>query len=746
MSAAGVGGRQEGMVIMAKKHVQKGNVQKKKTPAGKVSEKKLHMGRNAVILILIASILTYVGYNSMNIYRNTVVSEYMNLDETVGYTINGSVYAPVEGEEHIMKFSTPEQFSRAYAIYLNSGVQADTAVQAKLYFEGNLVRTVDSVIPASEASCTIITGNEQVDQVWVTIEGMFDYNNATAETLYENDDNASQQRLIKLVLMGWIVLVVLAVVLARTQRVDTWIDGMIASVKGLPETLHKNGIRYLKRVGVFVVAMAAGNVIWAVLRPVCLKSAWSMTYTNILFGSMIGLITLLVLAYALRRYMKFETLYIACTLMMSMVLALSLPLHLNLSWDDQIHFQGTAVVSHMDSKEITLNEQDFWQSCFSRQLKSYGESNRKEMSRILNDKQDRQTSVLTDYGMSKGAVVYTPMALTIFIARGLGIPASVYLVLGRMASAWFFFLLVYLGMRHLKSGKLVMAACSLIPICLFEVSNYNYDYWLVGFTIYAIAYLMGEYQTPDKSIRMKDILIIFGAFLLGGIVKPVYVPLLGLAAFLPRTKFASKRFWNGYHIFFLSMVGLAAAGFALLIFGGFLGGGDMRGGTEVSAPGQIQYITSNFKQYCIVIFNFLKDYLSVKNIQLDLADTAYITRKEWLGTVVMIWLLIVAFIDRNKEENKRINCFVKIAVIPLVLIAVWCVATAMYVMFTPVGCGTVYGCSGRYLMPVLFPLMIVISRIRFAVIPQPDKVKPWIDAGVFGVTMILAGAMMSAFV
>ena len=43
MSAAGVGGRQEGMVIMAKKHVQKGNVQKKKTPAGKVSEKKLHM-------------------------------------------------------------------------------------------------------------------------------------------------------------------------------------------------------------------------------------------------------------------------------------------------------------------------------------------------------------------------------------------------------------------------------------------------------------------------------------------------------------------------------------------------------------------------------------------------------------------------------------------------------------------------------------------------------------------------------
>lgn len=138
-----------------------------------------------------------------------------------------------------MKFSTPEQFSRAYAIYLNSGVQADTAVQAKLYFEGNLVRTVDSVIPASEASCTIVTGNEQVDQVWVTIEGMFDYNNATAETLYENDDNASQQRLIKLVLMGWIVLVVLAVVLARTQRVDTWIDGMIASVKGLPETLHR---------------------------------------------------------------------------------------------------------------------------------------------------------------------------------------------------------------------------------------------------------------------------------------------------------------------------------------------------------------------------------------------------------------------------------------------------------------------------------------------------------------------------
>ena len=39
MSAAGVGGRQEGMVIMAKKHVQKGNVQKKKTPPEKTGRR-----------------------------------------------------------------------------------------------------------------------------------------------------------------------------------------------------------------------------------------------------------------------------------------------------------------------------------------------------------------------------------------------------------------------------------------------------------------------------------------------------------------------------------------------------------------------------------------------------------------------------------------------------------------------------------------------------------------------------------
>lgn len=709
-----------------------------------MENKKIHWMRNAVILLVLFSIICFFEYRSLQMYQNTAVAQYMNLDETAGYNVEGTTYTPVDGQEHVLKYSVPEQTTRSVSVYFNSPVGVDLPVKMSYYYGGALVKEINTTIPAADAYCTVLNENLAADQVWISIEGSFDLASATSECIYVRDDGV-YGRYVRILFVMWLVLMVVLGCAARLAVIENFINKFMDKCCNLWKAFKAGQKEYLRNGVLLLLGILLGNVIWMLLRKPCLGNAWSVTTGNILFGSMIGLAGGVLLFYGIRKKLHFETVYLVCTLVMGTVLAAILPLHLNVSWDDQIHFQTVAALSHPESSQISLSEQAYYQSCFSPQLKNAAVTDRGGLSTILNDKTIASASVDTGYQIRPASVVYLPMSIAMFVGRGLGLPVEGYVILGRMASAWFYFIMFYLGMRHLKSGKLVMAACSLAPICLFEVSNYNYDYWPIAFIAYSMAYLLGEYQNKERTIRVKDIIIIFVSFLIGCVAKPVYVPLLGLAAFLPKTKFKTDRFKKCYYGFFITMVCLAAVGFIILIFGGFLGDGDMRGGTEVSVPGQIQYITSHFKNYCLVIFNFLKEYLSFNSIKMDLVDTAYIPRKEWLGSFVLIWTVIVAFLDRNWEENKKINCLVKVFVLPLAFITVWCVATALYITFTPVGNYTVNGCSGRYLMPILFPLMIVLSRIRFLVVPQPSKIKHWIDAGAFGISMVFAGIMMTAF-
>ncbi|MDY2607829.1 MAG: DUF2142 domain-containing protein [Lachnospiraceae bacterium] len=94
---------------------------------------------------------------------------------------------------------------------------------------------------------------------------------------------------------------------------------------------------------------------------------------------------------------------------------------------------------------------------------------------------------------------------------------------------------------------------------------------------------------------------------------------------------------------------------------------------------------------------------------------------------------------------EKVGCGIKLVVLPLVLITVCCVATALYVTFTEVGATTVKGCQGRYLWPVMIPLFLTAGQIRVLTIPRSKIINRWIETVVMLVSIILAGCMMTEF-
>lgn len=715
-------------------------------------KKRRGWGRNFLIFLIPLCLLGVLTYNSLNVYKNVAGQMMIEPNGVIGYQVEEMQYTVQPDTEHYLSFPLAEGSARAFSLYFNGTVTNDveesggyTPVTARIISEGNTIQTIQTSITPTDTYLSLVFGNVAADTLEISVDGNFNYNSGVQEVLYVNEDS-SQSKLLLTVIVIFVLLLLAAVYISSLPMTDRFIERILNAFRDGLKEVQGNPKRILIWCGQLLAGGVSGNIIWYLIyRGIdCAGrgSRWDMN--DILFGSMLGAVIFLLFRYAFYKTMSFERLFLSCGIVIGTVLAVLLPLHLNVSWDDQIHYQSATVLSHA-GKSISLSEHDYYMSCFSPQLKGYGENDRQEMWRVLNDKDSNRTISVADVVISWKLIVYLPIALVLFIARGLCLPLSICIILGRAASAWFFFYIIYRGMRHLKSGKLVMAAASFVPISMFLASNYNYDYWLVGLISYSMAYMIGEYQRPDKPLTVKDLVLIFGGFVVGGAAKPVYIPMLALTAFFPKGKFKSKRFRKGYHACFIALIVCAALGFAFLVFGGGLGEGDLRGGNEVSAPQQIQFILANPLQYTQILLRFLKDYLSLKNIQLDLVDTAYILRKDWLGLPVFLWLIIVSFLDRDKEENRQIPWYMKVAAVPLAFISACMVATSMYVVFTAVGADTVSGCQGRYLLPLLCPLLLALSRIRFLVIPWRGKAKHWVEAAAFGVSMFFAGIMMSVF-
>lgn len=686
-------------------------------------------------------------------YQNFVGQMTAEPNQVVGYQVEDVQYSAMPDTEHYLSFPLSEGAVRAFYLYFNDVVTNNneetggyTPITARLISAGDTIQTIRTSITPTDTYISFVFGNVEADTLEVSIDGNFSYHSGVQEILYVNEDS-SQSRLLTTVIAVVVLLLVAALYISRCLPVNRFLERGFRSIADRLQILQANPKTVFIWCGQLLVCLLFGIFIWYLIYTGldCARVGSRWGRNDLLFGGMIGLIIFLLFRYVYYKTMSFETLFLGSGLVLGTALAILLPLHLNVSWDDQIHYQNATVLSHV-GKSISLSEHDYYMSCFWPQLKGYGGNEREEMWRILNDRDSNRTMSVTDSVITYGFIVYLPIALVLFLARGLCLPMSICIMLGRAASAWFFFFIIYRGMRHLKTGKLIMAASALVPISMFLASNYNYDYWLVGLVSYSMAYMIGEYQSPDKPLSVKDLILMFGSFIVGGAMKPVYIPLLVLTAFFPKSKFKSERFRKGYHAFFLALAVCVALGFGILIFGGGLGEGDWRGGEAVSAPHQIQFILANPMQYTQILMNFLKDYLSLRNIQLDLVDTAYIFRKEWLGLPVFIWLLIVSFLDRDREENRQIPWHIKVLALPISFISACMVATSMYVVFTAVGGNTVSGCQGRYLLPLLCPLLLALSRIRFLDIPwQKTAAKRWIEAIALIMSVFFAGVMMSAF-
>ncbi|MBR4080590.1 MAG: DUF2142 domain-containing protein [Clostridia bacterium] len=313
---------------------------------------------------------------------------------------------------------------------------------------------------------------------------------------------------------------------------------------------------------------------------------------------------------------------------------------------------------------------------------------------------------------------YLPYSVGMLLGKLLGLTESWALRLSFITGVAAYAGVCTAAVKIAPRYKLTFMIAAVLPTCLYQASNISYDAMVMAGVLLGLAILVREMDCPEKRLSGASALGMTVSIVLGTIAKPVYSVALLLLWMLPVSKFGSKKRAWIFRIFVLVLL-LACLYSCLLGMYAEQIGGDDRMGEGVDSAAQVQFILANPLFFLREMGDFL-----VTTVPRYLTNSA----SQWAhwgagktSGVLMaaLWLLCPLCCLSEKKTSpltwgRRVWLFV-LSLIPIVALMV-----VQYIVSTPVGSDSIAGMQGRYVLPVLPLLSLVIM------LPQKlrDRVQP----------------------
>jgi uncharacterized membrane protein len=151
---------------------------------------------------------------------------------------------------------------------------------------------------------------------------------------------------------------------------------------------------------------------------------------------------------------------------------------------------------------------------------------------------------------------YIPQLPAVLIGKLFGMHVLTILYLGRLFGLVFYVICVRYAIALIPEGKWLLLALALMPICLAQAGSYNADCVLYSFSFLGVALLMKTLFDPWPLTLNKETVLLLSIFLVLGVLKVLYLPLVLLVFVIPRNRFKDRL---QYYIITSSVVVLSAA-------------------------------------------------------------------------------------------------------------------------------------------------------------------------------------------
>lgn len=651
---------------------------------------------NVIVLLLSFGIGLLMSYNAKG-YNVVKLSENISLTDSdisyiYGYDISESEYTPYNNDPQI-GFQGLNADINVILISLSESVQQDTFVQIYYALVGQGLCEQNSIkgyIYEGEKEFFAFLPEEVYGEIRIDINGSF-----VLESIIGSTDPLICEKTLEGT-DGLLACIIAVVLWASVYML--W-----GKKEVIYNNIRKNVSEYTKTkwflFGTFLTSVCVWGILWTytLITTSPLGKEW---YEALLLWTLVVL-TIFVTFLGRNISEKKECLFVWISVLFGAYLVVTMPLG-TVSWDDEVHYKRAVQVSHIFDGQVSDAELSYTTHYIEEVNDPSKTSEIKEELLQIHE----QTSRTVENSLDLYSILsYIPSAGFLFLGRVLNMPAYSLYYMGRLGMLGMYALLVYQAMKRIKSGKMLLAVIALFPTNLFLCASYSYDPWVTGFSLLGISIIISELQQPEKQMKWIDVGIMLGSFFMMGSAKAIYFPLLLLALFIKRNKFKNMKEYKLFLCSVFAVIFVLILNYIIPVLSGGSAVSDIRGGADVNGIEQIKFILQNPLEYIKILFTFLGDYFSIE------MSVGYTTFFAYLGygiNLEVLWILvgIVTITDKN-EYDSVLNKWHRWGMFGIAFVTMVLVATALYVKFTPVALMTINGCQPRYIMPVLFPVLLL---------------------------------------
>ncbi len=302
-------------------------------------------------------------------------------------------------------------------------------------------------------------------------------------------------------------------------------------------------------------------------------------------------------------------------------------------------------------------------------------------------------------------IVYVAPAIGITLGRICSLSGYWTYQLGRLFNFLSFLAFVYFAIKLMPFGKIALAAIAMLPINLHIMASVSYDVFSVGGILLLFAYIMNLWY-GEKKIGLKQLGFLALMIILVVPQKAVYIGVAALVLLLPKEKFANPKL----HLLFKCLLGVIALASIFILQAqnsSKLVSDSASTGDDVAGY-SLQYVFAHPGAIAKMLFYTIcyKTDFYIKSL------TAYFgwfqIEAPWLMAVPTIIVVLLAFMRKKNEPNPD-NMLSKLYCIILFLIVFLAIELLLLLDHTPFGSVCIEGVQGRYFIPAL-PLVFLVLR------------------------------------
>ena len=311
-----------------------------------------------------------------------------------------------------------------------------------------------------------------------------------------------------------------------------------------------------------------------------------------------------------------------------------------------------------------------------------------------------------------GIMGHLPGAIGITVARLLKLNKSMLLMLGRFMGLLFYCFCIFWAVKKMPFGKMVLFVISMFPMTLEESSSFGYDLVVNGFVFFITAYILNLIYEKQK-VSVKDIVLVSLIMFLFAPCKAIYIFVAGLWILIPKEKLQLGKMKKGHCKLITTSIVFFSTLLPNILVNLVKVSGISSNSGLVSWAGERGYGMGDVLQnipYSIYVFvNTL-----IKNTEYYV-NTLIGSRLGWLEITIsqfivtgFLMILLLEFF-REKEQyvikvKERVCYGVIAALISLAVVA------AMWLAWTPISYDTIQGIQGRYFLPMLPLLYLMVAN------------------------------------